>query len=89
MVSKNHISNLQRSLADRTIFQSSQAATQSKELCGHLQECSAVSIMDSFDSLSATLLFKVHVKVLLVLIYPVFDSTDQPIFEKKSMGLAQ
>jgi len=59
-----------------------------KKLCWYFKECPAVPIMGCFNRIFALELFKIQIKVWLVIIYPVFDSPDQSFFKEKSLGLA-
>jgi len=77
-------------MANKAFLQSLQATAQSEELsCRYLKKRSAVPIVGSPYRLSAPLLFKVQVQILLVIIYIEFDSPDKSVCKEESLGLAQ
>ena len=76
-------------MADRTILQIFKATTQGKKLCRHIQERSAVSIMDRINSVSSACIFKIQIKVLVVYLYAMFDNSRKSFCEAQPLGLAQ
>ena len=75
-------------MANRAFLQGPQATAQSEALCRYLKKRSAVPIVGCPYRLSAPLLFKVQVQILLVIIYIEFDSPDKSVCKEESMGLA-
>ena len=65
------------------------AATQGEKLCRNLTECPAVPIMGCVSRLPLAQLSEIQIAVRLVPLYLEFDPADEPILQKKPMGLAE
>ena len=76
-------------MADRIILQGLETTAQGKKLCRHIRERPAVPIMDSADDISLAVVSQIQVKIRLVALYVMFDTSREPFCQARHMGLVQ
>ena len=83
----DHISHLQRPLADRAVFQGPQTESESENLRRHHRKCAVYTDLDSIDRHVVNQIPQLQGQIRLVAVEPGGFSSLEPVYLSGFMGM--